>query len=100
MASTYLSRSFAIGNLTLGGIEPVRIQSMTNTNTNDVEASVEQCQRMINAGAQMLRLTTQGKQEVENLKIIRRELRSRGFHTPVVAETADPSFFSLAQVHE
>jgi len=86
MTSTYLSRSIVIGNLTLGGNEPVRIQSMTNTDTNDVEASVEQCRRMIDAGAQMLRLTTQGRREVANLAKIKSALRSKNLDTPVIAD--------------
>ncbi len=86
MTKTYRSRSFVIGNLELGGYNPVLIQSMTNTDTNDVEASVEQCLGMIRSGAQMVRLTTQGQREVENLTKIRTELRTMGYQTPVVAD--------------
>ncbi|MEN8229040.1 MAG: (E)-4-hydroxy-3-methylbut-2-enyl-diphosphate synthase, partial [Bacteroidota bacterium] len=86
MTERYRSRTFAIGNLQLGGDEPVCIQSMTNTDTNDVEASVNQCRRMIEAGAQMVRLTTQGKREVSNLSKIRKALHSMGFQIPLVAD--------------
>lgn len=86
MEVPYRSCPVAIGNLTLGGGEPVRIQSMTNTDTNDVEASVAQCMKMIGAGAEMVRLTTQGKREVKSLAKIRTYLRSRGIHTPLVAD--------------
>lgn len=80
------SRAISIGSLQLGGDHPVRIQSMTNTDTNDVKASVDQCVRMINAGAELVRLTTQGKREVQNLKIIRKELHAAGYRVPVVAD--------------
>ncbi len=86
MTERYRSRTFAIGNLQLGGDNPVLIQSMTNTDTNDVDASVKQCQEMIASGAQLVRLTTQGRREVENLTKIRKELRSMGYQTPVVAD--------------
>ncbi len=70
----------------MGGDQPVRIQSMTNTDTNDVESSLEQCIRMILAGAELVRLTTQGRQEVDNLVRIRSGLREAGYLTPVVAD--------------
>jgi (E)-4-hydroxy-3-methylbut-2-enyl-diphosphate synthase len=80
------STEIVIGKLKLGGNQPVQIQSMTNTDTNDVEASVDQCIRMIKAGAALVRLTTQGKKEVANLARIRAELRKAGYETPVVAD--------------
>ena len=64
----------------------MRIQSMANTDTNDVKSSLEQCIRMIRAGAELVRLTTQGKQEVDNLVRIRKGLREAGYLTPVVAD--------------
>ena len=73
MIDTYRSLSLAIGSLTLGGDAPVRIQSMTNTDTNDVAASVAQCRRMIAAGAELVRLTTQGNREVQNRGSIRKK---------------------------
>ena len=57
----YGSHPIEIGTLRMGGKHPVRIQSMTSTDTNDIHASLEQCIRMIKAGAQLVRLTTQGK---------------------------------------
>ncbi len=86
MSGPYRSQTIAIGNLLLGGEQPVRVQSMTNTDTNDVKATVDQCIRMIGAGAEIIRLTTQGKREVANLKKIRDALRSAGFQTPLVAD--------------
>lgn len=82
----YHSNVISIGSLQLGGDHPVRIQSMTNTDTNDVKASVDQCVRMIDAGAELVRLTTQGKREVQNLKIIRKELHAAGYQIPIVAD--------------
>lgn len=75
-----------IGITPLGGSNPIRIQSMTNTNTNNIEASVEQSIRMIESGAEYVRLTTQGTKEAENLKYIKEELVKRGYHTPLVAD--------------
>lgn len=82
----YRSNAIAIGSLHLGGDHPVRIQSMTNTDTNDVQASFEQCVRMIKAGAELLRLTTQGKREVESLKKIGDALHNAGYPIPLVAD--------------
>ncbi len=75
-----------IGNTPLGSQYPVRVQSMTNTSTNDIEASVEQCLRIATAGAHYVRLTTQGVKEAENLGRIRTELRNRGCDVPLVAD--------------
>ena len=75
-----------IGNLTVGGNAPIRIQSMTNTNTNDTDACVEQSIRIIEAGGEIVRLTAQGIREAENLGSIKKELRDRGFKTPLVAD--------------
>ena len=59
---------------------------MTNTDTNDVEATLDQCIRMIEAGAELIRLTTQGKREVENMKKVRSLLLKAGYRVPVVAD--------------
>lgn len=75
-----------IGNTPLGSDFPIRVQSMTNTSTNDIEASVEQCLRIANAGAHYVRLTTQGVKEAENLGRIRTELRKQGCEVPLVAD--------------
>jgi (E)-4-hydroxy-3-methylbut-2-enyl-diphosphate synthase len=75
-----------IGNTAMGGTNPIRIQSMTNTDTNDIEASIEQAIRMIESGAEYVRLTAQGTKEAENLKFIKEELVNRGFNTPLVAD--------------
>ena len=82
----YISTPIFIGSIPLGGTNPVRIQSMTNTDTLDTRASVAQCIRIIEAGADYVRLTAQGVREAENLANIRKELRRAGFATPLIAD--------------
>lgn len=75
-----------IGALDMGGGNPVRIQSMTTTSTDDTEGSVAQAERIIKAGGELVRLTTQGVKEAENLKNINAGIRRDGFSTPLVAD--------------
>lgn len=75
-----------VGTVAIGGDNPIRVQSMTTTNTNDTEACIEQAIRIINAGGELVRLTTQGTREAENLKNISAGLRARGYQTPLVAD--------------
>lgn len=75
-----------IGALDMGGDNPVRIQSMTTTSTDDTEGSVAQAERIIKAGGELVRLTTQGVKEAENLKNINAGIRRDGFSTPIVAD--------------
>ena len=75
-----------IGNTPMGGSNPIRIQSMTNTVTRDTEACVEQAKRIIDAGGEYVRLTTQGVAEAENLKNINIGLRSQNYMNPLVAD--------------
>lgn len=75
-----------IGALDMGGDNPVRIQSMTTTSTDDTEGSVAQAERIIKAGGELVRLTTQGVKEAENLKNINAGIRRDGFSTPLVAD--------------
>ena len=75
-----------IGRVTIGGEYPVAVQSMTNTDTNDVTASVAQIERIDRAGGQIVRLTAQGRREGENLQHIVCQLRADGFDTAVVAD--------------
>ncbi len=75
-----------IGAAPMGGPHPIRIQSMTNTSTQDTEASVEQAKRIIDAGGEYVRLTTQGVKEAENLMHINIGLRRAGYMTPLVAD--------------
>ena len=80
------SDAIQIGSLLLGGNQPVRVQSMANTDTNDVENSVAQCLRIVAAGADLVRFTTQGVNEANSLKIIRSTLREQGCMVPLVAD--------------
>lgn len=80
------SHEVRIGNRPLGGDQPLRIQSMTTTATVDTEACVRQCRAIFDAGADYVRLTTQGTREAENLRLIREELRRLGYDRPLVAD--------------
>jgi (E)-4-hydroxy-3-methylbut-2-enyl-diphosphate synthase len=75
-----------IGDLLLGNFQPVRVQTMTTTDTMDTIATVEQSIRCIEAGAELVRITAPSKKEAENLLHIRNELHRRGYHTPLVAD--------------
>ena len=75
-----------IGAIDMGSEYPVRVQSMTTTNTNDTEACVKQAEEIIKAGGELVRLTTQGTREAENLKPINAQLRAKGYTTPLVAD--------------
>lgn len=75
-----------MGATPMGGAYPIRIQSMTNTVTMDTEACVEQAKRIIEAGGEYVRLTTQGVREAENLKNINAALRAQGYQTPLIAD--------------
>ncbi len=80
------TREVFIGNVPMGSMHPVRIQSMTNTPTGDTIASVEQCIRIIEKGADYVRLTAANIQEAENLANIKKELRTKGYSTPLIAD--------------
>ena len=82
----YKSSVVSIGSTPIGGNNPIRIQSMTNTDTLNTKESVAQCIRIIEAGADYVRLTAQGIREAENLAIIKKELRKAGFETPLIAD--------------
>src|SRR5580693_5692030 len=75
-----------IGDLILGNGHPIRIQTMTTTNTMDTLATVEQSIRCIEAGAELVRITAPSKNEAENLLNIKNELRRRGYTTPLIAD--------------
>ena len=75
-----------VGNITIGGDAPIRVQSMTTTNTNDTEACVAQAKRIISAGGELVRLTTQGRREAENMADISAALKAEGIMTPLVAD--------------
>lgn len=84
--SRLITREVKIGDLLLGNGHPIRIQTMTTTDTMDTEATVAQSIRCIEAGAELVRITAPSKKEAENLLNIKNELRRRGYHTPLVAD--------------
>jgi (E)-4-hydroxy-3-methylbut-2-enyl-diphosphate synthase len=80
------TREVKVGNLLLGNNNPIRVQTMTTTDTMDTMATVEQSIRCIEAGAELVRITAPSKNEAENLQNIKDELRKRGYDTPLVAD--------------
>ncbi len=80
------TREVKIGDLLLGNFHPIRVQTMTTTDTMDTMATVEQSIRCIEAGAELVRITAPSKSDAENLLHIKNELRKRGYHTPLVAD--------------
>ena len=75
-----------VGNIAIGGDNPIRIQSMATTDTNDTESSVAQAKRIIDAGGELVRFTTQGTREAENMKNISARLKADGYNQPLVAD--------------
>lgn len=75
-----------VGDVTIGGINPVVVQSMTTTSTNDTKGSAEQTRRIVEAGGEIVRLTTQGVREAENLYEIKKSLGTMGVKVPLVAD--------------
>jgi len=84
--SRYKTREVSIGNIPLGGANPIRIQSMTTTDTMNTIATVEQSIRMINAGCEYVRITAPSINEAKNLEAIKKELRLRGYDVPLIAD--------------
>ena len=80
------SVSVRVGNTAIGGDNPIRLQSMTTTATMDTEGCIEQAIRIIDAGGELVRMTTQGTREAENMRLIREGLTARGYNTPLVAD--------------
>ena len=84
--SRFQTKEVAVGDVRVGGDQPLRIQSMTTTDTMDTMGTVEQSIRMIDAGCEIVRITAPSKKEAENLKNIKYELHRRGYKTPLVAD--------------
>lgn len=84
--SRFVTREVAIGDVPMGGSNPIRIQSMTTTDTMDTIATVEQSIRMIEAGCEYVRITAPSIKEAQNLAEIKKQLRQRGYTTPLVAD--------------
>ena len=80
------TRPVKVGNLIIGGGHPVRVQTMTTTDTMDTDATVAQVIRCIEAGAELVRVTAPSKKEAENLANIKAILHSKGYTTPLVAD--------------
>src|ERR1700748_652229 len=80
------TREVRVGGLLLGNFHPIRVQTMTTTDTMDTGATVEQSIRCIEAGSELIRITAPSKREAENLVNIKKELRARGYTTPIVAD--------------
>jgi (E)-4-hydroxy-3-methylbut-2-enyl-diphosphate synthase len=80
------TREVKVGNLLIGNNHPIRVQTMTTTDTMDTIATVEQSIRCIEAGAELVRITAPSKKEAENLQNIKDELHKRGYNTPLVAD--------------
>ena len=78
--------SVRVGSTAIGGSNPIRLQSMTTTATMDTVGCIEQAIRIINAGGELVRMTTQGTREAENMRLIREGLTARGYDTPLVAD--------------
>jgi len=84
--SRFLTREVKIGNIPMGGLNPIRIQSMTTTDTMDTLGTVEQTIRMVKSGCEYVRITAPSIKEAENLANIKKELRARGYDVPLIAD--------------
>ena len=91
-----ITRTVQIGNITLGGESPIVVQTMCNTHTSDIDASVRQCVELYEAGAQMIRLTVPSLGQVDSLAEIKRQLRERGIEVPLVADVHFSSEIAIA----
>ncbi len=84
--TNFISKVVNVGNVVIGGNNPVRVQSMTSTNTLDTDATIAQSIRMIEAGCELVRITAPGVKEAEHLKVIKDVLRKQGYETPIIAD--------------
>ena len=80
------SRVVEVGEIPIGGMNPIRLQSMTTTDTMDTLGTVEQSIRMIEAGCEYVRITAPSIKEAQNLKNIKNKLNERGYNTPIIAD--------------
>ena len=86
MSTRRISTVAHVGNIAIGGDNPIRIQSMATVDTNDTEGCVAQAKRIIDAGGELVRFTTQGTREAENMRNISARLKADGYHQPLVAD--------------
>ena len=96
----YASDPVRVGNVIIGGGNPIVVQTMCNTHTSDVGASFKQCMRLFQAGAQMIRLTVPSMAQVANIAEIRRRLREAGCDVPIVADVHFSSDIAIAVASE
>lgn len=82
----FKTREVKVGEIGIGGNNPIRVQSMTTTDTMDTKATVEQSIRMIEAGCELVRITAPSINEAKNLEVIKKELKAAGYNTPLVAD--------------
>ena len=95
--SRWKTREVLIGDVGIGGDNPIRIQSMTTSDTMDTEGTVDECIRMIKAGCELIRITTPSKKEAENLRNIKARLLKKGYNIPLIADVHyTPSAAELA----
>lgn len=86
-----------VGDVPMGGDNPIRIQSMTDTDSSDIPATVEQCIRIIKAGADYVRITAINKKVAQNLTVIHKKIRDKGYSTPIIADVHfSPQIASIA----
>lgn len=97
---TYISKEISVGNIKIGGRHRVRLQSMTNTNTLNTRATVEQSIRMIEAGADLVRITARNVKEAGKLSEIKENIRNAGYNTPLIADIHfNPKVAEIAAHH-
>ena len=84
--SRFKTREVLIGNIGIGGNNPIRIQSMTTTNTMNTEETVNECVRLIHAGCELIRITAPSIKESKNLRNIKDSLLTKGYNTPIIAD--------------
>lgn len=84
--SRFLTREVTIGSIAMGGQNPIRIQSMTTTDTMDTQGTVAQSIRMADAGCEYVRITAPSIKEAKNLAVIKKELKNRGYNIPLIAD--------------
>ena len=86
MKPVFTSREIRIGHLSLGGLQPVRLQSMTNTPTRDTDVTVQQVEKLVKSGCDLVRITVSSMQEAENIKNIQQALLKKGIDVPLIAD--------------
>jgi (E)-4-hydroxy-3-methylbut-2-enyl-diphosphate synthase len=84
--SRFVTREVLIGNIAMGAHNPIRIQSMTTTDTMDTLGTVEQTIRMVDSGCELVRITAPSIKEAKNLALIKKELVARGYQVPLIAD--------------